>query len=936
MADLERTIAIIFEGVDQMGAGVTSATGKIDSFAKKAEEAAAPIARITTALLAAEVAAGALAVAFGQKALSEAERLQAALADLEKTLGENDGSAASYTAELVELSSAYGVSSDLLVQSMANYKQAGFTANESLTLVKSGLDLVIAGDVDAAQASEILVQSLKGFKAPASEANQLLEVLNASSNTYATDVNQLAQGMGRLSPIASTLGLSFEETAELLIPVIEVFRSGPEAANALRTGLLRLSDDTAPVTETLERLGIVQRDSNGALRNSTDILQDVATATKGMESAEKLFIAQQLFGIEQSAKMVEVLGSLENSSINVSAALESSSTVAEEVAIKLATAEKTAERTAVAFDNMAATIGGKFLTEMTGINDAIGEIFRQMDNATADGALDPLFEELNGHLRQVERLALEIATALPEAMANADYSGFSDGLSALFGDLEDVEITANDVQRVIESLGDGFNSLSQFTAGTFEVFKGLATAMRPLIEGFTELDDDTQKWLGIIGGASLVVGPTVGVLGGLTTAISALAGTGGVLAQAIARSDTLVKLLGRTAGLGAVAYELADAFTNARDRLREFNEEPIQLSEKITKDLEDIENIQGDELSLFNIENLAAGYESLRQYFGWGDEAEVDFQQLSSAALAAATTVGNASGRIGGESADDVKRLSDAAVTVALDVASAGSSIEAAFTGFDTPLIDQIVDLPGTLADAAAALSSGEASIVATSGEIRDALTRVQEAFNSGEIDEQQYRSLTGALLELKEGSEQAARGQEALSGEVLSSEDAILKARKAVLDQTLALEELASNERIKSMEFAVDFKIAEMEADAKKVEAILSATSETISGTADAAASMFDTLGGGDLSFSDQWAARDAIDQQLQIQGRAAEQQSRLIDAQVEQMRARTQSMQSGDGLIKISSDGLEPALEMIMWQVLEKIQMRANAEGAEFLLGL
>ncbi|BBI51113.1 hypothetical protein HORIV_35340 [Vreelandella olivaria] len=84
----------------------------------------------------------------------------------------------------------------------------------------------------------------------------------------------------------------------------------------------------------------------------------------------------------------------------------------------------------------------------------------------------------------------------------------------------------------------------------------------------------------------------------------------------------------------------------------------------------------------------------------------------------------------------------------------------------------------------------------------------------------------------------------------------------------------------------------------------------------------MFDTLGSGDLSFIDQWAARDAIDQQMKIQEEAAAQQGKLIDAQVAQMRARTQALQRGDGLIKISSDGLEPALEMIMWQVLEKFR--------------
>ncbi|MFI8748840.1 phage tail tape measure protein [Vreelandella lionensis] len=934
MADLEKTVAIIFEGVDQMGAGITSATGKIDDFTSKVEQAAAPLANVTKAILAAEVAAAALAVAFGQKAISEATKFEAALADLQKTLGEGDGSAESYAAELNELSNAYGVSSDLLVQSMADYKQAGFTAEESLGLVKNGLDLVIAGDVEAAQSSEILVQALKGFKAPASEANQLLEVLNASSNTYATDVEQLAQGMGMLSPIASTLGLSFEETAELLIPVIEVFRSGPEAANALRTGLLQLGADTAPVTDTLERLGIAQRDSNGVLRSSTEILKDVAAATSDMEAAEKLFVAQQLFGIEQSSKMVEVLGSLERGNIDVAAAMQNSSTVAEEVAIKLATAERTAQRTATAFDNMAGTIGGKFLTEMTGINNAIGEIFRQMDGAVAAGELDPLFEELNGHLKQIERLALEVANALPEALENADYSGFSDGLEALFGDLENVEITAEDLQGVIEGLGSGFRSLSEFTSGTIEVFKGVAEVMGPVIQAFTELDSDTQQWLGVIGGAALVVGPTVAVIGSLTTAVGALAGTGGVLAQAITRSDSLMEKFGKGSGLALVAFELGEAFVNARERLREFNEQPITLAEKINSDLADIENIQGDEFSIFNVENIAAGYETIKQYFGWGSEAEADFNQLSEAAVAAAVKVVESAGSIGGESAEDVKRISDAAIEAALGVANASSDLESAFSGLNIPLIDQLANLPGPMEDAAYHIVSGSADITASVGEIEDAANRLHHAFLNGLIDEDQLYSGISALSELKGQLSETADSQEALTGEVLSSEEAILKARQAVLDQTLALEELASNERIKNMEFAVDFQIAKMETDAKKVEAILSATSETISSTADAAASMFGILG--DLSFGDRFAARDAIEQQLEIQQQAADQQEKLIAAQIKSLNAKTQALQNGDGLIKISSDGLEPALEMIMWEVIEKVQMRANAEGAEFLLGL
>lgn len=938
MADLNRTISIIFEGVDRMGAGVDSATRRIDGFTGKVEQVAQPMANMTKALLAAEAAMGGLAIAFGSKALDEAVKFESSLADLEKTLSDGEGSAGSYAEQIKLLSNEYGESSSDLLQTMANYKQAGFTAEESLGLVKDGLDLVIAGDVEAARASEILVQSLKGFKAPASEASTLLEVLNASSNTYATDVEQLAAGMGRLSPIASSLGLSFEETAELLIPVIEVFRSGPEAANALRTGLLKLGDDSKPVTSALESLGISQRDTNGVLRSSADILDDVAAATGDMAESEKLFIAQQLFGIEQSAKMVEVLGSLENSSIDVNKALEESSSVAEEVAIRLETAEKTAERTATAFDNMAGTIGGKFLTEMTGVNDAIGEIFRALDGEVADGALDGFFDEFSGLLSEVERLALEIAEALPEALENADYSGFADGLKAIFGDLENVEITAEDVTAVIESLADGFRSLSEFSAGTIEVFAGFAGAVGPLIKGFTELDDETQQWLGVIGGLSLVVSPVVGVIGGLTTVIGGLAGSNGVLSVAIRQLGGMANVLGRFAGPAGAAVLAYQSISTVTEKIKELNDQPLNLSEQWKKDAQEIED-EGFSLGFIvgkDVEYALAAFESLKEQFGWGDDAAADFEMLSQAAIDAANAVADSTGTLGDEGSQELEQLSQTAINMAKLVSQARDEFSTGLSRVDAPILDQFSELPDSLSRVANILDQGGDEVTASAEAVGKALNQISEAFNAGEIDASEYENLKTALLGLRDGSEEAAKSQKALASEVLTGEEAILKARDAVLHQELALEELASNERIKGMEFAVDFKIAQLESDTKRVEAILSATSETIASTADAAASIFGTLGDGDLSLGDSFIARDAIDQQLDIQQQAADQQAKLIDAQVKSLNAKTRALQQGDGLIKIESDGLEPALEMIMWEVLEKIQMRANAEGAEFLLGL
>ncbi len=60
------------------------------------------------------------------------------------------------------------------------------------------------------------------------------------------------------------------------------------------------------------------------------------------------------------------------------------------------------------------------------------------------------------------------------------------------------------------------------------------------------------------------------------------------------------------------------------------------------------------------------------------------------------------------------------------------------------------------------------------------------------------------------------------------------------------------------------------------------------------------------------------------------------MTDSQTDYMDAKTKQLADGDAAIQIDSTGLEPALEMIMWQIIEKVQVKANEEAADFLLGI
>jgi hypothetical protein len=389
-------------------------------------------------------------------------------------------------------------------------------------------------------------------------------------------------------------------------------------------------------------------------------------------------------------------------------------------------------------------------------------------------------------------------------------------------------------------------------------------------------------------------------------------------------------------GPAGLLLVVAGGFATLKQRIEEFNEQPINLADKVQQDLADIENIERDDFSVFNFDNLLAGYQSLSEYFGWGDEAAEDFEVIGGAGEEAANKIAAAAKVIGQDSPPEIAKLSQAAIDAAVQVGAAANNIEDAFGGFDTPLIDQIVGLPGLLSDAEKAIEDGGAGINATAEQIRTALGRVEEAFVVGDIGEDQYRAMTTALLALRDSSSEAAISQEALAGEVLTTEEAILKARQAVLDQTLALQELASDERIRNLELGVDLKVEQIENDTQRIETAFESVNLGIQSTADVLNSLNEIRFGDDIGLGDQFTLDRQIRQEQERRQQEFDLQKELTEAQIESMRARTQALQSGEGLIKIESDGLEPALEMIMWQVLEKVQLRANAEGAEFLLGI
>lgn len=569
MADAKRTIELVFEGVDKTAAATDAVLKNMKKFSGNVQTATQPIADFTASALKFEAAllgAGLAVTGFSIKVASD---FQSAVADLAKVLSDTDD-IEQYKDLALELSTAYGVASTDVLSAIANYKQAGFTAEEAGVLTKAGLDLVIAGNVEAARSSDLLVASLKGFGAEASRSTELVDLLNEVSNNYAATTDQLLEGFAQLSPIASAAGFSLQETIGILTPGIEVFQSGSEVANALRTSLLRLVDDSAPVQAGLEQLGVSQRDANGELRSARDIYFDVAEALQGVDENQKLYIASQLVGIQRSSQFVAITNGLAKTNDIAAESFDFLGSAAKEVAIQLNTAEVAGNRVAASFTNLFIGIGTPLLDEFTGISAAIIDIFAEIGRAAeGDNGLAEVIAFIESQMAGLEDTLRAVAENLPAALEGADFSGFINGVKAVTdsvtGLFDGIDLTTPEgLTKVIETLGKAFEGLSEFSAGVIDSFKPLFDQLVNIADGVTDLDAEVFRTLGNLAGFATQANIVAGALADdLIPAIKAVVGIIGIN-QAVGLIGTLKALtgaIGVASGGGALAAVLA--LTNA-------------------------------------------------------------------------------------------------------------------------------------------------------------------------------------------------------------------------------------------------------------------------------------------------------------------------------------------------------------------------------------
>lgn len=921
MATLQQVIELVFEGVDHASETAKSIGSGLNALSVTAEAVADPFAELAQQIeLTAAVIAG-MAAVIGTVAVKAATQFSSALSDLDRFLQEGEGSANDYKSSFQDLAVQYGISANDIAKSTADWSAANFKIQDSLKLTELALKYAVAGQLDAATSTDLLKKLMSGLNVEQENTIETLnrwgDLVNFVADKSKADFKELAIAVSGLSPSFSTSGASAEQFVAIINSSVELFQSGSQAADGLRTIIGQISKPTKDAQVALAGFGVTLNDAGVIHGSFYQAMTKIADKWPVLTDEQKKSAAATLVSSERADQFKNILDTWPRSTaIAAQAVKESTGSIATETERALKKAEIAFSRFEQSVNNLLAALGEKLTPVTLDVTDSLKQLAQAFQKLVDSGALKPLLDILDRQGAELAATFRAIAKNLPEAFSGVDLSplatalenlgvAFGEVIDSLFGkiDLTTVEGLRDALQSIV-NVGTLFvNSLE----GIIKSLKPFAESIRGAVTGFAQLDEASRVDFGkFIGTMQVIIttGPKVAAAillaseAGIEWAKSA-SGAFGALKVAINTLQIAFDVI----ALGAL--KIAEVITEAKLAFLE-----LTNGDWIERNRLKNEVLPGIAKSIDSFAK-AADRNAKELKDGWTLATEETNKKLDSLA-------------------DANKRAQLSVENFAKANQDAGKATK-----------ESVKDYDGILA-VLNKIEPSTASAIVSLDKLKDISENGLAVKGGFEFNDEPIKNLKktwdengNPVFTAIDNASIKATGAFAVIG------DSASKTAKDVEETTkksdefrIKMEEIASNERIKTIEATISLNVAELEAQTKQIESTFKSIDTTISSTGDLIGSLFGNLVETSDSFK-AWKIESQIAEENKRRQEALDLQKKLAEAEIERINAQTRSLDRGDAIIKIDGTGLEPQLEAFMWEILKAIQVRANSEFQSFLLG-
>lgn len=437
------------------------ASGKTSSFASKLGSGLKTAAKVGAAAVGVATTA---ATAFAKGAVDVGAQFDASMSQVAATMGTTVDEIGELRNFAQEMGASTAFSATEAADALNYMALAGYTADESMQALPNVLNLAAAGGIDLARASDMVTDAQSALGLSMEESAELVDKMAKASSKSNTSVAQLGDAILTIGGTAKNLAGGTTELSTALGILADNGIKGAEGGTALRNIILSLSAPTNTAAAAMESLGLDVYDAAGNMRPLNDVFGDLDATLSTMTQGEQTEVLNTIFN-KVDLKSVNAL--LAN----------------------------TGER----FDELSG-----YIDNATGAAQAMAET--QLDNLAGDvtmfqsameGAKIIISDQLTPTLREFVQFGTESVSTLSTAFKEGGLSGamealgtiLSDGLSMVINKLPEI-VDAG--MQLLGALGQGLlDNLPIIVDAAVEIIlmltEGLISALPEIVRAAIEI-----------------------------------------------------------------------------------------------------------------------------------------------------------------------------------------------------------------------------------------------------------------------------------------------------------------------------------------------------------------------------------------------------------------------------------------------------------------
>jgi len=586
MADLKKTIEVVFQGTDHLSStikGINSDLGNINGAVSDATE---PFANMAEMVWKAEAAVIALSAGFAALSIKTAGDFNEGFREITTLVDASAESMGQFSGEILDYSRNSTAAIDDINGAVYSAISAGIDYKDSLETLTQAEQLSDAGRAGLKDSLILLASTMNAYGADTDEAQRYSDSFFQTVRDGQTTIPELAQSLSAVTGTASAAGIDIETLNGSLAALTATGIPTSEAVTGLKAAISNIIKPSSEAQKAAAALGIDFSVAGMQTKGFAGFLDEVYTATGGnIETMGTLFgsvrglNAVMVLGADASGRYAQALANQANKAGATAAAAE----------IMVAAMSKVNQNL---INNMQATLIDIGLPMLDDYGNAVGglvAVFQAVGDAVNNGAFSDVTAAVEKFLTDTGIKFEQFAEVLPDALAGVDYSGvikafealggeIGDAFSAMFGDINIT--TVEGMEAAIQKVVDGIEGLTRVTTGSLDGLEPFLRKVGEIVDELVNMDEATFDTIGqVLGlgkGINVVtdaIGSATGAMDGFGNLMNVLATThmvkfaagavdsaGGITAigAAAGKLAPLIGKAGLVVAVGALAYAFGD------------------------------------------------------------------------------------------------------------------------------------------------------------------------------------------------------------------------------------------------------------------------------------------------------------------------------------------------------------------------------------------